>query len=317
MQRSALRSLITSLWLCSFAVLCLPNLGALEDFSIIQAVFIPPVYHVGDHVEYRIQFKTPLGASMLVPNAVPTTPWGSIQSINLESREDFYELRIQFMAFEPGTHTFPAIDFGTLSMDNLSLYVTPVLDATMKDPAGHRPQMLIPGTVLMLVLQLLIVAALVFMLIVVRRKGFVWLVQLHKRWLTGRPFRRIRDSMAVLIREIDELPDRAFYITLMEEIRTYLSDRLNIPAISATTQEIERWLTQKATPSEFSEGIIAMCRDGDYVKFGKASMSRESKLFHVSSLIRILYNLEQYLKRLPQDFDRLASQTQDEQYADI
>src|SRR5690606_39522139 len=51
-----------------------------QEYSIIESLFLPPEYYVGDPVELRLTLRSRYADSITLPKELPQPSWGAIQN---------------------------------------------------------------------------------------------------------------------------------------------------------------------------------------------------------------------------------------------
>jgi hypothetical protein len=268
---------------------------AVEDITIIQQSFLPSTFYVGDTVEMRVTFQTPFNKNLTIPVEMPNVEWGKIQRMELLELGSALELRVIFTSWAPGTQTFPAIRVGSLSFEQLTVHVSSIIDREQRAIPRIQSPALLPGTSTLLVVQIIVVLLLIALLIF---SGFVIIPRIRRvrrRWHSALPLRRAQRSLRDLAVSAPRQEIRAIYIALLEETRTYFTDRLKIPALAATTSELEAMLEPLIDDPELINQIIELFREGDRVKFANIAGSHQQAVAHIHGLSQVLKQIEEVL----------------------
>lgn len=278
----------------AFLVVSCVGLAA-QDYTVTRTQFIPSVYYVGDKVEMRISLHSAFAKKMSVPQEIPQPSWGKLLSMHLISRENEPELRLVFISFAAGTRSLPPLNLGPVVLEGVNIFVTSTLGTgnTSLNLAPAREQVLIPGTILMIAVQILIILLIPASLITVIIRGRPAIRRFRQGRKDGLPYRRMQRNLKIIGHHIEELDARSFYIRIMNDTRLYLSDRLRISAVAATTGELEIALNQRVHHAQTAQGLIDLFRHGDRVKFAGAAASLQSRMADLHQLEETLRHIEQ------------------------
>lgn len=283
--------------------------AAAQGYSVLQTVFLPPRFYVGDRVELRMRLSTPAGTAVRAPETLPDSSGIEFQDITVNRRGNETEVRIVFYPFYPGTQTLPPIDLGGITLSGVKIHTDSLLDTGQEEWRPPRGQVLLPGTRLYFALFVLGAAVgftTVAVLAVFGRSRIGRIVNASRE---RRPYRRLKRVLKKLNAEAGSTDARAFYIVLLDELRSYLSGRLGTECRSATTYELdrrlERYLDERLRASDRSakpdekyalrEGLLAPFRLGDLVKFGHRPSEPEERLGQLAALKRTVERLEKRL----------------------
>ncbi|NCN04298.1 MAG: hypothetical protein GW949_01580 [Spirochaetales bacterium] len=285
---------VWSLILVSLGVLLLPLLLVGQEYTITDSFFLPPVYYVGDQVEVRLVVRSAFATAMTVPEELPQPTWGLIRDARIIERGIDREVRVRFVPFETGTKSFPALNLGPLVIDDITIFVSSILDPDQDqgEIASLRGQILIPGTQAFIVS---ILAGLFFVPVFgilgfrVARVGWV---RLRVFYAEGRPYRRYLRSLRSLRNSADVLGGRDFYISLLFHIREYFRQRFGVAAQSLTTKELAYIFDHYITEAADREQIIQLFHHGDRVKFANLSSTITSRMAHLERAEKVIHNLE-------------------------
>lgn len=263
------------------------------DFAIVQTLFLPSEYYVGDQVEVRLVVRTPFADALVAPATMPECSWGKIDHIVIARDQDEPEIRIKFTAFNPGIRTLPAINLGPVVLEKVNVFVSSLLTAGNTELAPPQDTALLPGTVLLLIIQSLIFLSLPVGLWFFLAKGRPLFRLVWNRYREGLPYRRISRSLAAMAAGMEHMDARTFYIQVLQETRMYLSDRLRMPALSATTSELDTALRRHVHSPDAVNHVMQVFRHGDLVKFAKEPASLGVRMNELHQLEASLKHIEQ------------------------
>lgn len=270
--------------------------GADPRYTVESSLFIPQSYYVGDRVELRVVLKTFGGLQAVPPRELPKLPWGELHEIRLNSAEARLEVRLVFTPFQPGTQTFPSLRLGDLAIEGLKVYVRSLVDEGRTDLAPPRGQLLLPSTKLIvgLVVGGFLALPLIgtFLLLWVRPRLRV----LYARYQERRPYKRLQKFLHTLREQIQEIDGRRYYISLLEQMKIYLSHRGGGNCMAFTTREMEDYLFRSFDRREENERLLKIFVFGDEVKFGGRRASPEKKMEDLLAAVEISSLLEKEKK---------------------
>jgi len=241
-------------------LLLLPYISISADtgINIIDTVFIPREYYVGDRVELRIQLNIEDGYTLQPPMDLPESSWININSVEIAGGEKNPELRIVFTSFIPGTRSLPSLDLGEIVLNSVKIHTSSLIDSTGRNFIGIADQLLLPGTKLgfgVLVGILFMGPISIIMLLGPLRRKIAHLI---KKGNSRRPFKRLNRVLRELEAQIAGISCRRFYIRLSAAVREYLSKRSDIDFITLTTADMEIALIKVLGNREFSQSLSVM-----------------------------------------------------------
>jgi hypothetical protein len=268
--------------------------AAEADYAVASTVFLPQQYYVGDTVEARVRVRLDADEprSLSAPEELPEPAWGEIRRVLVSGGYPNFEVRISFAAYRPGTQTFPPIDLGGITLRGVDLHVASVLEEGDSELAPVRDQLLLPQTRVLLAVVLAVLFGIPLMLFV----AFPWV---RSRWQVAvaahqarRPYRKLKRSLDRLEEESDQLTGRNFYIRLLEDARRYLTRRLGVDCMSATTGELRKLISRTLGQSELVDTLNGLFQTGDLVKFAHRASPVEQRLRHIEALRHAALQLE-------------------------
>lgn len=274
------------------------------DYTVIRTIFLPSVFYVGDRVEARITIRTRDNGRLTAPETAPEVPWADFETVRLVPREDGWDVRLVFRAYEPGTHTVPDVDLGAVTVSGVDIHVRSILGTGVRELAPPRPQLLLPSTRLMFGIAggaLVFLPLLWFTFVRWGRKKIAQLAAWYRR---RQPYRRLSKSLKALRLGAVDTEGRVFYRELMVEMRRYLSDRIGRDCMSATTSELVSYLKPVVKRPESRRELVGVLRAGDLVKFAGRTSGPEERVRHVYLLERVAAEIESEQQREAVDVDR-------------
>ncbi len=261
-------------------------------YVIRETQMVPEEPTVGELAELRAVIRAEDQEEIRVPDELPNTAWVHVQNVRVVRREEDDELRITFQAFRTGTETLPPIDLGAFVIDDLEVRVASVLeDATQ--PAGLRPQLVLPRSYALAVAVIIALAALPFL---VHRSISLVAAELRRlldAYRSARPYRRIMRTLRSLHTLVEAMSPRDFYFALMDEVRVYLTARLHADFRVATTTELPLLMEGKIEHAESREALSEVFRTGDLVKFAFARSDVQDRVQHIQRVAELVAVVEE------------------------
>ncbi len=281
-------------FIISFLVLffLLTNINADTGIEIIDTVFLPKEYFVGDKVELRIKLKIEDGYKLELPAVIPESSWVNINSINISGSEKIPELDILFTPFIPGTRSLPPLSCGTISLNSIKIHTSSLVDSRNSEFVGIMNQALLPGTKFGLIslIGLLLLGPILFILLFGPLHGK--LINGIRKSISRRPFRKLYRNLKDLEVQRDGISCRKFYIKLSGFVREYLSKRTTIDFITITTSDMGIPLVKILGNRKLSEDLYKMMKLSDSIKFGNLSTTDDQKIADINLVRKISDFLE-------------------------
>ena len=276
-----------------------PVLPAETDFDIDTKIFLPPVYYIGDEVELRLKIKLlDDQVNIAVPEQLPVEQWIEIKRITyINFPKDIVTFNIFFVTFKPGKHLLPALQLGDILLEGIEINTQSVLEKMdVKKISPRRGQIELPGTSLKIILGILLILLVPAASLVT----YKYIKLLIKKILLARekevPKNRIRKSLQQLLKKVEQLDSREFYIKLADITREYLEKRFLIPALTLTTRELVKFFKNCIQEKELQEKIYhfsGILQYSDLVKFGGTGSSCEEKIGKAHEVLKIVDLIEE------------------------
>ncbi|MDR2588368.1 MAG: hypothetical protein LBC67_02970 [Spirochaetales bacterium] len=267
-------------------------LSAENLYTVENIRFVPQTFYVGDRVELRLTVRAAASVQLTPPKNLPDISWGEFHDARVIPREAHREILIVFTSYETGSHTIPAMKFGDIVLEGLIAGVASLTDETFRDPAPHRGVLLLPGSRLVIALIAGILAALPLTFAAFR----IWLRPVVGRLAAfsreRRPYRKLKKELSHLRSHIAEMDSRAFYISLLLSVKTYLTLRGKGNYLAWTTREMEAASCESLAYAAKSQELLSMFHFGDEVKFGGRTSSREKRLLDLGLVTEFSAKLE-------------------------
>lgn len=263
-----------------------------EDLAIVKAVYTPKDFYVGDLVTVLLEVDTPFSGELLSPTAIPEGEWVEIKSVNLiESRADTSTIRISFTSFAPGLRSIPDITFGEHRLHEYKIQTLSILDDQFTDLQPLSPQMVPPGTNLLIVFVLIGLVFGPYLVFIISKTLYHSLKLAIRKYKREKPFRDYTKILKELKGDTDENSIKLFYVVITEHLRVYLSIRFNKEFYSATTLEMKK-LLQTIMDDDSTEELLSICRFADLVKFSHINASELHREKDLKTIIEIVHQLE-------------------------
>lgn len=267
---------------------------AAQDYTVVSTSFDPAIYYVGDRVEMSMVIRSALADKMVEPKQPPQPSWGVVESVRLLPRADGQELRIVFVSYAAGTRTLPPINLGEVVLEGVNVYVASALGgAASPGLAPLRGQAAVPGTAWWVALQAALLAAAPAAALLAWSKGRPAWRRRRQRRREGLPYRRLQRGLHAAGAAIENLDVREFYTRVMRDLRLYLSDRMRVGALAATSAELEALLGARVHHRESVDRVVALFRRGDRVKFAGETCSLQVRMGDLHQVEEAMRHIEQ------------------------
>ncbi len=287
-------------------VLLFAGFGAIDCFAVESVrvkdiSFFPPQFYVGDRVEAVLELDVASFDGLFEPEKLPESQWVEYHYIRLEhvpatdTQPDSFRLRLAFTAYVPGTVSLPVIDLGGARLDDYEILVHSLQPQYGSDLHELRPQMLLPGTQLILWLLSAFIILLPAAWLAFMQYGGSWRDSLLAWLRAGQPYRRLRSSLRRMLRLEQEWSAKGFYIELLTALRQYFTGKTGRDCMSATTYELQRILTDITDVSGSQaalQGMQEIFRFGDSVKFAGTSAGIELRREHLARVFVLAAQIE-------------------------
>lgn len=250
-----------------------------DTYEIQQIFFLPPTFYVGDLVELRVRVAVEPGVIPTEPLEIPPPSWVHIRDVRVIPISGDYDIRVSFSSYETGRRELPPIVMGELVLAGLEIETQSVIEGDAAKINEAFDPALLPGTRLLLAL---IVGALLIVP-VLGIASFSWirrfLTNIFKSHRERRPYRKLAKGLDELKNSPSPVDNRAFYITLADRLKRYLSLRLGKDFGSLTSLELQRTLVDSFPEISSVCQIATEFSRFDRAKFGgeKASAARRAQ----------------------------------------
>jgi hypothetical protein len=266
---------------------------------LMESIFLPPRFFVGDRVELRLTYDVPAGLAVEPPAQLPAHAWIEFHNIEVQDRRSAdgsgeVRVRIFFTPFSSGDTVLPPLPLGDLDTGELLVTTQSVLqlehDETLRGP---RRQLNLPLTWLRLLVLVVVgigAPAVVFFLLRYGIQGFVRIREARIRRL---PYLHVRKSLNQLAAGRSSMEGKSFFILLSLTIRSYLSERLSRPLMSVTTGEIKKELGVAGLEESVSLRIHEVLKAADLIKFSGKRADRREMERSLKAVDRIVEQVEE------------------------
>lgn len=275
----------------ALAVLFSPALGAqTPSYTVLETLFVPPTYYVGDTVEMRIVILPGQSEDVFASEDLPTQDWVDIKKIEVVPRLPNYEIIVSFVPYMTGSRTLPPLNLGSLTLNDLRIYTSSLLEGTELSPP--RDQVLLPQTEILLIslLSLLILGPLA--LWKVHRRIQEGASRLIKAWSKQRPMRKFTRDLQRLKSQLFGLRSREFYRQLQSIVRGYFSAKLDRDLESLTTAEL-RPVVETLLDPEKLKLFMDFFRRSDVVIYDDRSLPESQAHEDLDVVERIVKSVEE------------------------
>ena len=274
---------------------CLPVIIFAQDYTVSRIVFLPSIYHVGDRVELRLSLRSNALNEIQLPQQLPQPDWGVIQDVRVLDRDNEKDIRIIFTSYYPGTQTMPPINLGPVVLNDISIFVTSLLDQT--ELAAGRGQIVLPGTQLLIIFTAIFTLSLPLLVVAFIRRCRRFFIRLKERFMDQMPYRDLEKKLNALTTNAGLVDGRNFYIDLLDLVREYLSGRMQMDARVATTHELKISFDRALDNPADRNFLIGLFHHGDLVKFASQPSTLKSRMDHLDQLEEVLTHIETSYKR--------------------
>jgi hypothetical protein len=275
-----------------------PLIGNWADIGIevVNTVFIPKEYYVGDKVELRVKLNVEDGYKLQIPEALPESSWIDIDTVNIIEDDNLSEIRVSFTSFIPGTRSLPTLFLGDAILNSVKIHTSSLIDSTERKFIGIADQLLLPGTKLGLIILvggLFTGPVLLLILLGPLRRKFINFIN---KDFGRRPVKRLNKVLKDLEIQIAGISCRRFYIKLSGAVRDYLSIRSNIDFTTMTTADMRTVLLYTVADIDLAESIYKMMQLSDNIKFGKLTTNDDIKMNDIRLIKKLSVFIELKLK---------------------
>ncbi len=282
--------MIRSVLALSLVLAAAPAWPQAADSLVTGAVFVPPVYFVGDLVELRLSLLLPEGKAILPPLSLPTAPWVLIRDVQVRHEPPFERVTIKFVPFAPGIKTLPPLVLGDITLDGVKVSTNSLLGKDPPELTPPRDQLLLPHTEIFLLFCLIVLLVLPWMIWRLVKPAAKWTSALRKRGARRRTWRRWIKDIRHLRAAALSLGGPEFYTQLSQLARVYLGARFDQDFGTLTPVEAQDVL--QPLPPAWRAEWVRLLRRSDVIRFDAQNPSDAEKLDDLDALRREAGRLE-------------------------
>jgi hypothetical protein len=266
---------------------------------LMESIFLPPRFFVGDRVELRLTYDVPAGVAVEPPAQLPAHAWIEFHNIEVQDRRSAdgsgeVRVRIFFTPFSSGDTVLPPLPLGDLDTGELLVTTQSVLqlehDETLRGP---RRQLNLPLTWLRLLVLVVIGIGTPVVVFFLLRYGIQGFVRIREARIRRLPYLHVRKSLNQLAAGRSSMEGKSFFILLSLTIRSYLSERLSRPLMSVTTGEIKKELGVAGLEESVSLRIHEVLKAADLIKFSGKRADRREMERSLKAVDRIVEQVEE------------------------
>lgn len=271
-------------------------------FVTLAAFTLPPTFYVGDRVELRIRLKVDGGRLLRSPAQMPSARWIHLDSIDVTDTKDYWVVHISFVSFAPGLRAFPPIALSAITLRGIHVTTASLVSEGKTRLTNPKGQLLLPGSMLILGVAIAFLIGLPLLVLFLFRRIRLGLTELFETRRLRRPWRKLTFALDALGAEKPPRNPRRFYITLVDEIRRYLTAKFESDFRSVTAKEFSSAVC--AVGSEAAEGLASIVSFAELVKFAGAGADEDTlrdDLMRARAIIAIVEAEGERRARKPQE----------------
>ncbi len=262
-----------------------------QEYSILQSVFLPPRYYVGDRVELRLRVVPAEEDTLESPSRLPEADTLEYHDVSVKDMGREHQVVISFSSYAPGRQTLPALDLGGIVLQGLQINTASLVEEGHTRLQEPQPQAVVPSSRLLIALAAGLVLAIPLGGLLLFRVGRSQGRRLMVWYQENRPRRQMIRHLRNLKGHVLELDRRDFYSQFSVGLRRYLSLRLGRDCNSATTRELSQILRESLPPYS-AERLFSLFEVSDLVKFGSRYSSVEEQVDHLRQCFELVLSLE-------------------------
>ncbi|MBN2627624.1 MAG: hypothetical protein JXA95_13230 [Spirochaetales bacterium] len=281
-----------------FLILFLSAMGLYAQWDIVDEVFVPPTFYVGDSVLLQFRLVWTGEKELTPPAELPRSEWLEIESVTVDQKSYEAYVAIRFKSYMVGTRSLPPLELGDITLDSLKIFTSSLVEQEkVGELRGLRKNSDFPGIGLLIPVFLLLIICSPYLLFILLRMIFGRLRSLIRWLLRSGPRRRIsRLYRKLQTRVEDSGEERDFFIAYSQGIRTYLSERTGRDFLSLTTRDM-MGISPPPVRRKLWDELTDLLKMADLVKFAGERTGRKDKLRSLEVLSEFIENLEK------EDFD--------------
>ena len=271
--------------------------AAAQNYQIQNLRFSPPEYYVGDTVEMSFVLRTEESLDIQAPESLPDPVWLKFLDVEVNTRGRDSEVRIRLIPYYPGTRTLPVLNMGEVSLDDLKIFTSSLLNLeSSRDLEGIRSPLLIPGTRAMGALIVSLLFSLPVVIILLFRFLRARTGEIVKTYKINLPYRQFQRLVRKIRRTMVNMPERDFYIQFTGGFKKYLSTRFHEDLSSSTTSEIEGMLEKSRVHDTLAMSLVNLFHRVDRVKFAGEKLMYSDREILLNEVEEVSEALEEWRK---------------------
>jgi len=264
------------------------------SYKILKSNFLPPKAYVGDTVELRLTVETAGGGEIKLPARFVSTDSIKIKDIKVQPHsESLVIVRIYFISYQTGTQVLPEIILGDIDFKNIQVYTNSLLTELKNSKfRGIKEQAVFPGTTLRIIGITLALVLLPFIFLFLYIKIRLWIKVITAERKRKRPYRTVETNLKRLVGNMEKVTVKEFFIELSVIIRKYLQQKMQLPFLSYTTDEIKNALETELKNKSAVLELTDMLYRSDLIKFGGRKINRSEMPKYIDSVQKIIDSIE-------------------------
>lgn len=268
-------------------------------YRIIKSNFLPPKSYVGDVVELRLTVETAEGKRIKLPARYSSSDRIKIKNIRIQPHSDsLTTVRIYFISYQTGTQALPVISLGDIALKNIQIYTNSLLTELKNSRfRGVKEQVVFPGTIARIVGVVLTVVLLPFILLFLFFKVKLWIQIITAERKRKKPYRVARVSLKKLKSNMENTKVKSFFTELSIIIRKYLQQRMELPFLSLTTDEIKKALIIKLNNESAVSKLTDILYRSDLIKFGGRKINHSEVAMYPDMVEKLIDDIEYFMER--------------------
>lgn len=269
-----------------------------QNYQIQNLQFLPPDYYVGDTVEMSFILRTDRAVNLRVPETLPDHGWVRFLSADVQMEGRDYKVSLRLIPYYPGTRTLPPLDLGDLSLTDLKIFTSSLLNTdTPRVLAEIQPPMLIPGTRAVGALIFSVIFSLPLVLLFLYRVLRDRTGEILRSYQLNLPYRQFQRLIRKIRRTMVSMPEKEFYTAFTGGLKKYLSTRFQRDLTASTTLEIATLLNDSPIHSTLSLSLSNLFHRIDRVKFAGDKLLYSDREQLLSEVEEVSHALEDWRKK--------------------
>ncbi len=263
------------------------------QWDMVDEVFIPPTFYVGDSVLLQFRLVWEGEKELKAPETLPQSEWLELESVTVDQSGYEANVTVRFKSYMVGTRSLPTLELGDIVLEDLKIFTSSLVEQEkVQTLRGLRDNLDFPGINLLIPLFLLVLICSPYLLYLLFRQIYFHAVTLFRWILRSGPRRRIRHLAAKLNARVEDSGrEREFFIAYSNGVRRYLTERTGRDFLSLTTRDM-KGLNPPPVDRVTWEQLTELLRTADLVKFAGERIGRKEKVRSLEILGNFIENLE-------------------------